>query len=174
MYPFTKKSYFIINLKTHQGIIPDGVTDELIETLDTLMFEYYDFPHAEEIREMPKDEYGRRGCPKASVKVLVKAFKITANSIFISNTTSICSNLWGWTVPSVDVPAIIDRYDGIEKICQSLLHPGDVVNSRIVLYYHLRMAGYKCIITDFYTPNHTYDVFEDLYEAVKLKYPPFV
>lgn len=183
----TKNSYddktnFIRRLKSYQGIQSRKIPKELLDSIDQHMQDKYGLLPACEINKLPADEYGRRGYPQASVRLLIETLRETGNSIHFQDINPICYELWGWICPSIEhlVPTILDDYTKTQEVYKRMNPNDSSINVELRLYWHLRIANHNCSLEDFKIPQsrdsrkRNSSVFKAICEEVGLEFYPII
>lgn len=184
---FTKNSYddktnFIRRLRNYQGIHSKKISPEFITFLDNHITEKYKIPSSEVIREMPPDKYGHRGSEYTSISLLIEALKETNNSIYFQEINYICYELWGWICPSIDhlISKMTDDYTRTQEIYKKNYPNFSSINVELRLYWHLRIAGHDCLLSDFKIPQsieskkRNSHIFEALCKECNLPFFPII
>ena len=130
---------------------------------------------------MPLDEYGHR-CSLTSVELLKEILKETNNQIHFEDIFPICYELWGWKVPSINhlVPKILEDYMKTQAVYKRISPNSSSINVELRLYWHLCIAGHKCLIEDFKIPCSRYSrkrcssIFRQMCEETGLEFFPII
>lgn len=104
-----------------------------------------------EIRALPPTPSGKK--EGTSIALLGEALLATNNSAFYRDVELIAYKLWGWELADLTTSglrrALVADYVATQKVYEEYKERGSSLNVNLRLFYHLRVRGYVCALTDF-------------------------
>lgn len=143
---------FLRAFTRYQGLQSDRPDPELYDELD----EYFVANgrlRGKEVREMPLDEYGRRG--DTNHRMLLSALSKIRRPEYYEHVNLIGHLYWGWTLPDVMQyrETIIDHYNKTQKVFYQIppheRERTSSIGTQWRLFRHLQLVGHKCYIDEF-------------------------
>ena len=142
-------------LKKYMGL-QDPPPDRVIQKLNKYM-KAMGLPSNEDIKDLPLDEYNKRG--NTSCSMLVKALCSIKEVKYYEDVHLIGSILWNWSLPDLGhlKDKILHHFRCTQKVFNAMRKDERGRNSALGiqfrLYAHLWAVGHKCRFSDFKIPN---------------------
>jgi len=134
----------------YQGNQINKVPDDLYQSFNK-HFTSQNFPAADEVKQLPANERGRRG--STTHRMLWDALAITGYSDYYEDSNLIGHNYWDWVLPNIKhlVEAMMSIYDKTQRVWNSIPNKerSSSLGTQYRLFKILELLGHECHFDEF-------------------------